>query len=71
MSRKINTRDWARFALAMRFIREDFPEHKREIDKCIYDVGQKLENCDDPNCTCRMNFENFHSISNQTAEQEI
>jgi hypothetical protein len=65
MSRQINPENWAMFALTMAEVRAAFPEHGREIDKCIYDVGQKLESCGDPNCTCRMTFENFRARSNR------
>ncbi len=64
-------RKFAAFAVTMNLAREKFPEHAKEIDRAIYDVGRKLENCDDPNCTCTMNFENFHTISNENAEENF
>ncbi len=71
MSGKINSTNWARFACALSKIRKDFPEHSKEIDKCVFDVGQKLEHCNDPNCSCRMSFKNFRAIANQNAHEEI
>ncbi len=71
MNKPIDLRNWARFACEMQWIREDFPEHAKEIDRAIYDVGQKLEHCDDPNCTCQMSFRNFHAVANQNAQQEL
>ncbi len=70
MSKRINLRNFAAFAVAMRKIRKDFPQHVAEIDRAIYDVGQKVESCDDPNCNCSMTFENFHAISNQHYAEE-
>jgi hypothetical protein len=69
MSGAINLQNLAAFALAMRELRENFPEHTREIDKCLYDVGQKLPSCNDPNCTCQMTFENFQAISRENAKR--
>lgn len=70
MSQQSDIRNWAMFAVKMREIRENFPEHSKEIDRAIFDVGQKLESCGDPNCTCRMSFENFHAISDENARSE-
>lgn len=67
--RKSDWRDWAEFADAMCRIRERFPEHAAELDKCVFDVGQKLPACTDPNCTCRMTFENFRAISAEQARR--
>lgn len=69
MSQKIDFRNWAAFVLALIEIRQTFPEHAKEIDKCIYDAGQKLGSCNDPNCTCGMTFENFHAISQKIARE--
>lgn len=60
---------WRLFAQALAEVRDHFPEHIREIDRCIYEVGQKLAACDDPNCTCRMRAENFQAISRQMARR--
>ncbi len=57
------------FALAMRRIRDDFPEHAAEIDKFLFDTGQKLPACNDPNCTCQMKPENFRRISDEMARR--
>lgn len=62
---------WTEFACELQLLRVEYPEYAKEIDKCIYDVGQKIKRCDDPNCTCRMSFENFHAISNQNAQAKI
>lgn len=56
---------FAAFATNLRSLKEIFPEHIKEIDKCLFDVGQKLDGCDDPNCTCKMNFETFHGIASE------
>lgn len=64
MSQPIDLRNFAAFAAAMREVRRDFPQNAAEIDRCIDDVGRKIEACDDPNCTCRMTFKNFRAISN-------
>jgi hypothetical protein len=61
----------ARFARAMRKIRLRFPEHARELDRALYDVGQKLESCLDPNCNCRQSFEEFHAATNRVVEEEL
>lgn len=63
-------RKFAAFAVEMKMIRLGFPEHSEEIDKAIYDVGQKLTDCNDPNCNCGFDFKTFHAISNQNAEVE-
>lgn len=60
-----------RFAALMEFrvemdaIRIMFPEFIREIDKCIYDVGQKFTpKCGEGNCVCQWTFEKFHDEQN-------
>ena len=60
----------ALFAMRMQEVRGEFPEHAKEIDRAIYEVGQKLESCGDPNCTCRMNFENFHAPALENVRRE-
>lgn len=65
----INLQNWAAFAEALGELRKIFPEHAAEIDKCLYDVGQKLPSCNDPNCTCQMTFENFRAISHENAKR--
>jgi hypothetical protein len=65
MSKPFDLRNFAAFAAAMREVRRDFPQHSAEIDRAIYDVGQKVQSCDDPNCTCSMTFENFRAASNR------
>jgi hypothetical protein len=62
----VDARSWALFALRMQLVREEFPEHGREIDRAVYDAGQKLDSCGDPNCTCRMTFENFRAAAEQS-----
>ncbi len=69
LSEKI--KNLARFARVMRKIRARFPEHAREIDRALYDVGQKLESCSDPNCDCRQSFEEFHAAANRLVEKEL
>ncbi len=64
-------RNFARFACVMRKIRMKFPEHAREIDRALYDVGQKLESCLDPNCNCKKSFEEFHATTNRVVEEEL
>ena len=64
-------RKFARFARAMRNIRMFFPEHSREIDQCLYDVSQKLHSCSDPDCECKMSFEEFHAALNRVVEEEL
>ncbi len=61
----------ARFAHAMRKIRTRFPEHARELDRALYDVGQKLESCSDPNCDCKQSFEEFHAQTNRLVEEDL
>ncbi len=63
-------RKYAAFALEMRMVRLGFPEHAEVIDRAIYDAGQKLSGCDDPNCNCGFDFETFHALSDQNAEVE-
>lgn len=58
-SKQTKPENWARFALTMAEVRRAFPEHGKEIDRCVGEVGRKLESCGDPNCTCRMTAENF------------
>ena len=70
MNRKEKLENWAAFACAMQQLREDFSEHGREIDRCVSQVGQKLETCGDPNCTCRMTFENFNAVSIKKMENK-
>lgn len=67
---KNNIRKFAAFAVEMKMVRLGFPEHAEEIDRAIYEVGQKLSGCNDPNCTCRFDFKTFEAISNQNAEVE-
>lgn len=55
---------YAAFAANLASLREIFPEHAREIDRCLFDVGQKLDRCFDPNCNCKFNFETFHGEMN-------
>ncbi|MBA3693473.1 MAG: hypothetical protein H0X49_16895 [Acidobacteria bacterium] len=64
-------RNLARFARAMRKIRLRFPEHARELDRALYDVGQKLESCSDPDCDCKQSFEEFHAQTNRLVEEEL
>jgi len=64
-------RNLARFARAMRKIRLRFPEHARELDRALYDVGQKLESCSDPDCDCKQSFEEFHAQTNHVLEKEL
>ena len=64
-------RNLARFARPMRKIRLRFPEHARELDRALYDVGQKLESCLDPNCNCKQSFEEFHEQTNRLVEEEL
>lgn len=64
-------RKFARFARRMRNIRTFYPEHAREIDQCLYDVAQKLHSCSDPNCECKMSFEEFHAATNSILEEEL
>lgn len=59
-----------RFARVMKKIRAKFPEHTREIDRALYDVGQKLESCSD-HCDCRQSFEEFHAAANRLVEKEL
>ena len=56
-----NLRKFAAFAVTMRQIRDDFPDFANEIDRCLYDVGRLIGECDDPNCSCMMDFKTFHS----------
>jgi hypothetical protein len=46
-------------------LRKLFPEHAKELDKCIYDVLQKNECCDQEGCGCQMSFEQFHTTTNK------
>ncbi len=69
LSKKL--RKFARFARGMRKIRMKFPEHAREIDRALYDVGQKLKSCLDPNCNCKESFEEFHAATNRVVEEEL
>ncbi len=64
-------RNLARFARAMRRIRTRFPEHALELDRALYDVGQKLESCSDPDCGCKQSFEEFHAQTNRLVEEEM
>lgn len=66
---KIDLQRFSAFALALGDLRGIFPEHAAEIDRCLYEVGQKLPSCNDPNCTCGMTFENFHAISQKIARE--
>ena len=69
MSEKV--RNLARFAGVMRKIRMRFPEHALELDRALYDVGQKLESCLNPNCDCKQSFEEFHAQTNRVLEEEL
>ena len=51
------------FAMRMQEVRKEFPEHSGEIDRAIYEVGQKLDSCGNPDCTCKMSYENFHEMA--------
>jgi len=64
-------RNLARFARVMRKIRTRFPEHALELDRALYDVGQKLESCSDPDCDCKQSFEEFHAQTNRVLEEEL
>ena len=64
-------RNLARFVCAIRRLRKKFPEHARELDRCVYDVGQKLESCREPNCDCKRSFEEFHAQTNRVIEEEL
>ena len=64
-------RRWARFILAAKSLRKDFPEFGTEIDRTVYEIGQKIEACSDPNCECRISFEEFHSRMNRRIEEEL
>ena len=64
-------RRWARFAAAIKNLRKDFPEFSREIDRTVYEIGQKIEACAEPDCECRISFEEFHSRMNRRIEEEL
>ena len=55
----------------MRKIRVKFPEHALELDRALYDVGQKLESCSDPDCDCKRSFDEFHEQTNRLVEEEL
>lgn len=63
--------NWMKFVRAVLQLREIYPEHAREIDRCIYDVGQKLQSCSDPDCNCKMSFEEFHTQTNHEIEIKL
>ncbi len=69
LSEKI--RNLGRFARVMRKIRVKFPEHALELDRALYDVGQKLESCSDPDCDCKQSFDEFHEQTNRLVEEEL
>lgn len=53
------------FSAVMREVRAEFPEHAREIDRCIFDVGHNnIPDCGDPKCYCKRTFEEFHADQN-------
>lgn len=55
------------FVREMCRIREEFSDFAREIDRCIYDVGQNfLDGCGHDKCVCQMSFEQFHELQNLT-----
>jgi hypothetical protein len=62
---KINLEKMGRFADATAKIRADFPEHSLEIDKCVFDAGQKIPCCGKPGCECQITFEEFHQAMNR------
>ena len=69
LSEKI--RNLGRFARVMRKVRARFPEHALELDRALYDVGQKLESCSDPDCDCKQSFDEFHEQTNRLVEEEL
>ena len=73
MKNEIRTRlrNFARFARVMRKVRARFPEHALELDRALYDVGQKLESCSDPDCDCKQSFDEFHEQTNRLVEEEL
>lgn len=47
-------------------LRKAFPEHAKEIDKCVYAVLKKKFCCNRSKCPCQMTFEQFHNATNQS-----
>ena len=53
------------FAMEMQTLRRNFPKLAKEIDKCIFDVGQNFaDGCGDAKCACSMSLAEFHEKQN-------
>lgn len=65
MTDKIDFTVLLEFGAEMKIIRRMFPEFAREIDRAIYDAGQKsTPRCGEANCVCHWSFERFHAEQN-------
>lgn len=59
------------FAMEMQTLRRNFPELRREIDKCIFDVAQNfIGSCGEVKCNCSMSFAEFHALQNAIFERD-
>ena len=72
MKRKLTNEEFKRFiqfSNSMILIQAQFPEHELEINRCVYEVGQKIPCCENQNCECQISFEEFHQKSKNSNQK--
>ncbi len=54
------------FGFVLLELRKAFPEHAKEIDRCLFNTKMKyLPQCQSAKCECKQSFEDFHKEQNE------